>query len=213
MNLPEAVVVPPLAPSVSEVLIIPDVESTRGLAGSHVLVEGEGLGLVAGSRHYLHVDLEQVLGHEGNDAHVVGVFAVCLVLLLESLNIGHLASKNIPEPDEVGQGCVFRAGEGRVELQAVGDLHPQVIWTVDSLRADAVVEAEVVDGGVPAVARAGDFTEHLQVQLAVLDVKQKGIFILRDCTSVDHLLLSWEWFLLTNQELSSLSRWVNVLIV
>ena len=185
---------PPLAPSMSEILIIPNAEICRGLAGSHVLVEGEGLGLVAGSRHYLHVDLEQVLGHEGDYAHVVGVLAVCLVLLLESLNIGHLASKNIPEPDEVGQGCVFRAGEGRVELQAVGDLHPQVIWTVDSLRADAVVEAEVVGGGVPAVARAGDFTEHLQVQLAVLDVKQQGIFQHRDWNNLDHLLLPRECF-------------------
>ena len=194
VHLPKAVIVPPLPPSVSEVLVVSDIEGCCGLAGSHVLVEGEGLGLVAGCRDYLHVDLEQVLGHEGDYAHVVGVFAVCLVLLLESLNIGDLASKDVAEPDKISHGCVFSTSEGRVELQAVGDLHPEVIRTVDSLGADAVVEAEVVGGGEPTVSRARDFSEHLQVQLAVLDVKQQGIFQHRDWNNLDHLLLPRECF-------------------
>ena len=194
VHLPKAVVVPPLPPSVSEVLVVSNVECRCGLAGSHVLVEGEGLGLVAGSRDYLHVNFEQVLGQEDNYSHIVCVCAVCPVLLLESLNIGHLASKDVAEPDEIIHGCVFSTSEGRVELQAVGDLHPQVIGTVDSLGADAVVEAEVVGGGVPTVPRARDFTEHLQVQLAPLDVKQQGIFQHRDWNNLDHLLLPRECF-------------------
>ena len=194
VHLPKAVVVPPLPPSVSEVLVVSNVESRCSLAGSHVLVEGEGLGLVAGSRDYLHVNFEQVLGQEDNYSHIVRVCAVCPVLLLESLNIGHLASKDVAEPDKVIQGCVFSTSKGRVELQAVGDLHPHVIRTVDSLGADAVVDAEVVGGGVPAVPRARDFTEHLQVQLAVLDVKQQGIFQHRDWNNLEHLLLPRECF-------------------
>ena len=194
VHLPKAVVVPPLPPSVSEVLVVSNVECRCGLAGSHVLVEGEGLGLVTGSRDYLHVNFEQVLGQEDNYSHIVRVCAVCPVLLLESLNIGHLASKDVAEPDEIIHGWVFSASKGRVELQAVGDLHPEVIRTVDSLGADAVVEAEVVGGGVPAVSRARDFTELLQVQLAVLDVKQQGIFQHRDWNNLDHLLLPRECF-------------------
>ena len=194
VHLPKAVVVPPLPPSVSEVLVVSNVESRCSLAGSHVLVEGEGLGLVTGSRDYLHVNFEQVLGQEDNYPHIVRVCAVCPVLLLESLNIGHLASKDVAEPDEIIHGWVFSTSEGRVELQAVGDLHPHVIRTVDSLGADAVVDAEVVGGGVPAVSRARDFTEHLQVQLAVLDVKQQGIFQHRDWNNLEHLLLPRECF-------------------
>ena len=127
------------------------------------------------------------------------------MLLLESLNIGHLASKDVAEPDEIIHGCVFSSSKGRVELQAVGDLCPQVIRTVDSLRADAMVEAEVVGGGVPAVSRALDFTKHLQVQMALRDVKQQGIFQRRNWNNVECLLLSWEWLCLTNIDWFSLN--------
>ena len=101
VHLPKTMVVPPLPPSVSEVLVVSNVECRCGLAGSHVLVEGEGLGLVAGSRDYLHVNFEQVLGQEDDDAHFVGVLGICPVLLLESLNIGDLTSKDIADLDEI----------------------------------------------------------------------------------------------------------------
>ena len=145
-----------------------------------------------------------MLGQEDDYSHVVCVHALCPVLLLESLNIGHLASKDIAEPDEIIHGCVFSSSKGRVELQAVGDLRPQVIRTVDSVRADAMVEAEVVGGGVPAVSRALDFTKHLQVQPALRDVKQQGIFQRRNWNNVECLLLSWEWLCLTNFDWCSL---------
>ena len=80
VHLPKAVVVPPLPPSVGKILVVSNIESCCSLAGSHVLVEGEGLGLVAGCRDYLHVNFEQVLGQEDNYSHIVSVRAVCPVL-------------------------------------------------------------------------------------------------------------------------------------
>jgi hypothetical protein len=50
-----------------------------------------------------------------------------------------------------------------------------------------------------------DFTKHLQVQPALRDVKQQGIFQRRNWNNVECLLLSWEWLCLTNIDWFSLN--------
>ena len=103
VDLPEAVVVSCMASLVAEVLVVTNVEDCCRLAGSQELVDSEGVGGAAGGGDDPHLDLEEVLGHDGDQAHVVRVLAVSQVLLLESLHLGHLAPEDVPEPVDLQQ--------------------------------------------------------------------------------------------------------------
>ena len=101
VDLPEAVVVSCMASLVTEVLVVTDVEDCCRLPGPQELVGGEGVGGVTGGGDDPHLDLEEVLGHDGDQAHVVRVLAVRQVLLLEGLHLGHIASEDVSEPGDL----------------------------------------------------------------------------------------------------------------
>ena len=96
-------VVSGMASLVTLVLVVTDVEDCCGLTGPQELVESEGVSGVAGGGDDPHLDLEEVLGHDGDQAHVVRILAVRQVLLLEGLHLGHLASEDVPEPVDLQQ--------------------------------------------------------------------------------------------------------------